>query len=239
MNKPVAIGAIMVGKAVPFGRPGAVSAIDKGPLDGPVELTTLGFIGDEQGDRRHHGGPDKAVHHYAFDHYDRWRRELHPVPEVLAAAGAFGENVSTLGMTEDDVCAGDIYRLGGATLQVSQARQPCWKLNHRFGVKDMARRVQASGRTGWYYRVLEPGLVNRGDALILLDRPFAGWTLSRILRALYVDMLDMETLAGIAAIEPLAPSWRTLATRRLETGRVEDWAKRLGEVAEPIDGAAR
>lgn len=229
MSARVAIAALLVGRAVPFGKPGAVSAIGKRPVAGPVALGTRGLAGDEQGDRRLHGGPDKAVHHYALDHYAAWRRELRPAPAVLAAAGAFGENLSTTGLTEAEVCVGDLYRAGTAMLQVSQGRQPCWKLNHRFGVADMARRVQTSGRTGWYYRVVEPGMVAEGDALALIDRPHPGWTLARILRALYVETLDRETLAGIAALDVLAPSWRALARRRLESGRVEDWTARLGE----------
>ncbi|HEV7368454.1 MOSC domain-containing protein [Arenibaculum sp.] len=234
MTAGVVIDAVLVGRAVPFGRAGAASAIAKAPAAGAVALSRTGLAGDEQGDRRHHGGPDKAVHHYPGEHYEAWRRELRPAPavlasEVLALEGAFGENLSTRGMTEDEVCVGDVYRAGTATLQVSQARQPCWKLNHRFGVADMARRVQSSGRTGWYYRVIEPGRLAAGDGMTLLDRPRPGWPLARVLRAFYVDMLDRHALAGIAALPELAPSWRDLARRRLESGRVENWGRRLGD----------
>lgn len=222
-----AVLAVLVGRAVPFGRPGVRSAIAKAPAEGPVRVTPSGLAGDEQGDLRHHGGPEKAVHHYPFDHYPAWRRELPGPPAILGAPGAFGENLSTSGLTEATVCVGDLWRAGTALLEVSQGRQPCWKLNRRFGVPDMARRVQASGRTGWYYRVREAGTVRAGDALRLLDRPHPGWPLARLIRILYVDRLDRAALAAVAGLEPLAASWRELAARRLERGTVEDWSARL------------
>ncbi|HYG87224.1 MAG TPA: MOSC domain-containing protein [Azospirillum sp.] len=228
MTAGVKIMAVLAGRAVPFGRPGAVSAIAKRPLDAPVMVTESGIVGDEQGEPRHHGGPDKALHHYAWEHYPAWIRMFDPVPEVLRVPGAFGENLSTIGVTEDEVCVGDRFAAGTCVLEVSQARQPCWKLNVRFGCSGMARRVQDSGRTGWYYRVIEPGCIAADDRLVLLDRPHPEWPLARILRALYVDVLDRRTLQGIAALEVLTPSWRQLAERRLQTGRVEDWSRRLG-----------
>ena len=146
---------------------------------------------------------------------------------VLAGPGAFGENVSTLGLTEATVAVGDIFRLGTALVQVSQGRQPCWKLSRRFGVADMARRVQDSGRTGWYSRVLQPGVAAPGDRITLIDRPAPDWSLRRLWRALYVDRLDRAELQGIAALDLLAEGWRRYALRRLESGRVEDWSARL------------
>ncbi|CAO3426363.1 MOSC domain-containing protein [Azospirillum endophyticum] len=229
MTTSTKLNAVLVGKAVPFGRPDGVSAIDKRRVDEAVAIGTLGIAGDEQGDRRNHGGPDKAVHHYPFDHYAAWRGDLPSPAPLLESAGAFGENLSTMGLTEEMVCIGDVFRVGTAILQVSQGRQPCWKLNHRFGVKDMARRVQSTGRTGWYYRVLEPGIAAAGDDIALIERPLPDWPLSRILRAFYHDTGDLPTLAGIAELEPLATGWRTLARRRVESGKVEDWTGRLGD----------
>ena len=158
----VTIAEVLVGRAEPFGPSSFSSAIRKRPVTESINLASVGFAGDEQADRRYHGGPDKAVHHYPFEHYAMWCRER-PVLALQLRVGAFGENLSTRGMSEENVCVGDIFRAGSALLQVSQARQPCWKLNVRFGLNDMARLVQASGRTGWYYRVLEEGRVGRGD----------------------------------------------------------------------------
>jgi len=221
------IEAVLVGRAVPFGPNGEPSAIDKRACSAPVQVGLLGLDGDEQGDRVHHGGPDKAVHHYACDHYAAWRSELPAAAARFEHAGAFGENLGTRGLTEQDVCVGDIYRLGTARVQVSQARQPCWRLNLRFGVPDMARRMQTSGRTGWYYRVLEPGTVEAGAALSLEARPHPEWPLARLLHFLYVERLDFAALERIEALSVLAEGWRRLAARRLQNRAVEDWSSRV------------
>lgn len=223
------IDAVLTGKAAPFTRAGSVSAIAKTPVLGPQRVTVLGIAGDEQGDPRVHGGPDKAIHHYPRDHYRPWQDDigLHP---LLEHAGAFGENITTTGMLEHTVCLGDRYRMGTALVEVSQSRQPCWKLSDRFAVPDMARRVQDSGRTGWYYRVIEEGHVQPGDTLVLADRPHAAWPLSRLIDLLYQRAIDPGVLQEVLEL-PLVPSWRLLFQRRLERGAVEDWGKRLTGVA--------
>ena len=219
----VRLDHLLIGGLAPLGA--VQSGIDKRPVDGPVLLGPTGFQGDAQGDPRRHGGPDKAVHHYPAEHYEAWRADLGALP--VPQPGGFGENLSTRGMTEADVALGDRFRLGGAEIEVSQGRQPCWKLNLRFTVPDMARRVQQSGRTGWYYRVLRPGLVAPGDRLERTARPCAEWTLSRLWRVLYVDMLDRQELAAMADLPLLPESWRAYARNRLASGRVEDWRPRL------------
>ncbi|MCZ0961774.1 MOSC domain-containing protein [Paracoccus benzoatiresistens] len=217
---------LLTGPVAPLAGTQSKSAIAKAPVAGPQSLGAEGFEHDAQADRRVHGGPEKAVHHYPFDHYAAWRADLGALP-LLDAPGAFGENISTLGPTEASVAVGDIFRVGGALVQVSQGRQPCWKLNHRFGVPDMARRVQDTGRTGWYYRVLQPGTVSPGDELQLIDRLAPDWTLGRLWRAMYVDRLNRAELEAIAALDVLAEGWRRHAQRRLDSGRVEDWRPRL------------
>lgn len=219
---------VLAGAVAPLGADGRVSGIDKKPCPGPWRIGATGLAGDAQADLTHHGGPEKALHHYPLDHYAAWRAEI-GAAAALDAPGAFGENLSTQGWTEDTVCVGDIVRFGAALLQVSQGRQPCWKLNRRFGVADMALRVQKSGRTGWYYRVLEEGAAAPGDALALVDRPCPDWKLSRVTRLLYRDTGDRAGLAAMAALEPLAEGWRRLARRRLESGSVESWDARLYE----------
>src|SRR5690606_26325916 len=174
-----------------------------------------------QGDLRVHGGPDKAVHHYAHAHYPLWRAELGALP-VLAAPGAFGENLASSGLTEQHLCLGDQVRVGSVLLEVSQSRQPCWKLNDHFAVPDMARRVQQTGRTGWYYRVLQAGTLQAGDAITLVARPWPQWPLARVIDVLYHQPFDAAVLQALAAL-PLTPSWRRLVEGRLARGHVEDW----------------
>jgi len=221
------IRAVQVGAIRPLGERGVPSAIHKTPVAGPVEVGLMGLAGDAQGDTVHHGGPEKAVHLYPLAHYAAWARDL-PEHAARFTPGTFGENIVLDGASEADVCIGDVFRLGGARVQITQARQPCWKLNLRFDLRDMARRVQDSGRTGWYVRVLAPGAVAAGDAMALDDRPNSDWSLTRVQRLLYRDALDVRALAELAGLEELSASWRALVRRRLETRRVEDWAGRLG-----------
>lgn len=217
---------VRTGRARPFGPRGQPSAIDKQPVSGPVAVAAPGLDGDEQGDRQRHGGPDKAVHCYPVAHYPLWTAAL-PAGTPNLRPGGFGENLVVEGIDEAGLCLGDLWRVGTALMQVSQSRQPCWKLNLRFARPDMARRVQDSGRTGWYFRVLEPGVVAAGDSAALVARPQAGWPLSRVWRLLYRDMLDRAALADLAALPGLPESWQRLARARLESRRVEDWAPRL------------
>ncbi|MFC5473620.1 MOSC domain-containing protein [Paraherbaspirillum soli] len=227
-NNAVSIVTLLTGKAVPLNDSGAISGIDKHPCQAAQIVGHTGLQGDEQGDLVRHGGPEKAVHHYPYEHYASWIDVCGEIP-VLSRPGAFGENISTVGMTEHNCCVGDIYRVGTALLQISQARQPCWKLNHRFGRNDMAALVQKTRLTGWYYRVLETGLIAAGDCFLLEDRPCPNWTLIKLLETLYGDATRMHkpSLVGIANLAPLSFSWRQLAQKRLERGAVEDWSPRL------------
>lgn len=218
---------LLIGQTRPFGPNGEPSAIDKRPVDRPLWLGQTGFASDQQGDPRHHGGLEKAVHHYPAEHYAAWRRELPKKAHAALQPGGFGENLSTTGLTEANLCIGDRWRLGEALLEVSQPRKPCWKLNQRFGLPDMARRVQASGRVGWYYRVLQPGAVAPGALLELLERPHPDWPLARLLDTLYGAAPDRETLAAMAALEVLAVAWRQPARHRLEDDRLENSGQRL------------
>ena len=218
--------SLRIGDVAPLGLRAAPSGIAKSPVTRPLALSLTDLAGDRQGDPVRHGGPEKAVHHYPFDHYAGWTGDLGPHP-LLQGPGAFGENLSTSGLTEETVAVGDVFRLGTALIEVSQGRQPCWKLNERFGRADMARLVQSSGRTGWYYRVLEPGIVAPEDSLTLQERRAPEWTLARLWRTFYIDPLNRAELAGIAALDRLAEGWRSNAARRLESNRVEDWTRRL------------
>ncbi|MEB3842134.1 MOSC domain-containing protein [Pseudomonas guariconensis] len=216
---------LLTGLAQPFTRPGSRSAIAKHPRQGPLAVGRLGLEGDEQGDLRVHGGVEKAIHHYPREHYAAWTAELGEHP-LLAEPGAFGENFSTTGWRESDVCLGDRIRVGSALLEVSQGRMPCWKLNDRFDVAQMALRVQQSGRTGWYYRVLEEGVVQAGERLELVERPHGEWSVARLSAVLFDKHLEPELLRECLAL-PLVPSWRKTLQRRLEHRQVEDWAPRL------------
>jgi MOSC domain-containing protein YiiM len=222
----VHVDTLLTGALAPLGPRNVPSGIIKTPVDGPTFLGGEGLVTDRQGDLKNHGGLDKAVHHYSIDHYATWSREI-GFRDVLNRAGAFGENFSSSGLDEREIAIGDVFSVGGTIVEVSQGRLPCWKLNQRFDVPDMALRVQESGRTGWYYRVLQPGKIAPGDELVPLDRPTPEWTIDRLHRLFYIDSFSPDDLAAVTALTHLAEGWRKCAQRRLETGRVEDWSPRL------------
>jgi MOSC domain-containing protein YiiM len=227
----VLIQSLFVGPARPLARKGradVASGIVKTPQSGKVWLRFGGLEGDEQGDRMFHGGPEKAVHHYAAEHYAQWRLR-YPDSPVAMVSGAFGENISTVGMTERTVHIGDVYRVGSALLQVSQGRQPCWKLNRLLQRGDAARNMQDSGATGWYYRVLHEGWIGSGDALELVERPQPEWPMARLISALFSSTVLLDEWRQASQIEQLTSNWRATFDRRVQSGLVEDWTRRLCE----------
>lgn len=227
----IVIDALFVGKARPLTRDGHAdvpSGIVKAPQNGKVWLSLNGLQGDEQGDRSYHGGPEKALHHYAAEHYAYWQSQYADSPAAMVA-GAFGENISTSGMTERSVYVGDVYRIGSALVQVSQGRQPCWKLNRLLCRDGVALAMQVSGATGWYYRVLQEGWIERGDKLELLERPQPGWPMARLISALFSPAAQADEWRQAAAIGQLSLNWRTTFSRRIQSGQIEDWSRRLSE----------
>jgi MOSC domain-containing protein YiiM len=214
---------VLRGPVRPLGH--TTSGIDKHPTQEPVKVDILGLAGDAQADLRNHGGEFKAVHCYAWSHYPAWREELPPNP-LLDAPGAFGENLSLNGLDETTVCIGDRWRVGSVVFAVSQGRQPCFKLNLRFGVPDMAIRVQRSLRTGWYLRVVKPGTLTTGDAIELLERPHPDYSIASLLALIRDRETDVKRLEDVLKL-PLPPSWQRLFGKRLLSGQAEDWVGRL------------
>lgn len=210
----VSIRTLLSGRVQPFAR-GEGSAISKAPLTGKVCITRSGVVGDEQADTVHHGGPDKALHHYPFDHYERWRRDA--VHADLRDAGTFGENVSTLGLTEDDVCIGDRFRFGTVLVEVSQARKPCWKQGDRLDWTQLPSLMVREGRSGWYYRVIEEGDAEAGDAFALVDRPLPDWTVRRVFDLIVAgkNKNDKAAFRALAEMDVLFDGWRKIAAERL------------------------
>lgn len=210
------IDALLTGKARRFGAKGEPSAIDKRALEGRRAVGALGIAGDEQADLSVHGGPDKAIHHYPRDHYGWWAETIGD-HALLQDAGAFGENISTSGLTESAACIGDRYRLGSALVEISQGRQPCWKLGHRFGIATLPATVVTSRRGGWYYRVIEDGAVGAGDALELMERPLPDWSVERVFHLLIggAGKREPAALRALAAMDLLAANWRARAEKLL------------------------
>jgi len=223
------ISAMNVGEIVAIGPQQASTGLFKRGTAGPWLIKSDGLVGDHQGDRKNHGGPEKAIHQYPADSYVAWQAEYPSMQPILKNSPAFGENLCLPLMTESNVCVGDMFQLGNVMLQISQGRQPCWKLNLKFERPDMAWLMQKTGRTGWYYRVIKSGAVEAGTAIELVERPHPDWTIARLNTIIASRSLARDELNDMAALCHLSESWRNLARRRLETLQVENWTKRLGQ----------
>jgi MOSC domain-containing protein YiiM len=181
-----------------------LTGICKKPAVGPRRLARQGFEGDGVGDLKHHGGFDKAVCVYAIEHYPYWEKVL----GVTMPHSAFGENLSVTGMREDDVCIGDIYRIGTAEIQVSQPRQPCRTLAARYGRDDLVKLVVDSGRTGWYFKVVSEGFIRTGDAVSLIEREAHGVSVAFANQIYHHDRKDREGIEKVLRVPALSTSWR-------------------------------
>jgi MOSC domain-containing protein YiiM len=180
------------------------TAFFKEPVAGPVELRLANLSGDRQADLSVHGGPDMAVLCYALDHYPAWRREL----GLPAGPGGFGENFTISGQEERSVCIGDVYEVGEALVQVSQPRGPCWKISERWERPELVRRVEESGRHGWYLRVLREGVVEAGLDLRLVERPHPEWTVRRAADVYRARKRDPAAAAELLRCQALAAGSR-------------------------------
>jgi MOSC domain-containing protein YiiM len=182
------------------------TAFWKAPVDGPVWLGKTNLVGDGQAAFGIHGGPDKAVLGYAASHYPMWRAELE-WPDL--AFGAFAENFTLDGLSEQTVCLGDVYAVGGeAVVQVSQPRSPCWKIARRWRRPDLTERVEATGRTGWYHRVLHEGAVEAGQPVMLLERPFPQWSIARVANTARDRKAQPAAAAELREVRALSATWR-------------------------------
>jgi MOSC domain-containing protein YiiM len=216
------VAALLIGGPVPFRSDGATSSIgSRVEAFGPVRLTAMGFAGDKVGDPSVHGGTDKAVHFYPVEHYAAWAEDFRKNHNVqhphLQRLGGFGENIAASGMTEDRVCIGDRFRIGKALVEISQGRQPCWKIDHHFGVKGMTAGVIRTGRSGYYFRVIEAGDVAAGDAIEQTERSKHGWTVERTFQLLIGGLNKAPdadaALRELAELETLAANWRARAAQ--------------------------
>ncbi|THF79501.1 MOSC domain-containing protein [Cohnella fermenti] len=188
----------------------ARSGIWKAPAGEVLALAPEGFEGDEQADLVNHGGPDKAVCVYSLIHYPHWESVLGRRLPI----GAFGENFTVAGLSEDDVHIGDVYRIGDAVVQVSQPRQPCWKLAMKWGMDELPALVTERGATGFYFRVIEPGVVRTGE-FELVERHPAGISVTEANRIMHKDRADKSGIRKMLGLGALSDSWRGTFAKRL------------------------
>ncbi|QJT83418.1 6-hydroxyaminopurine reductase [Kosakonia sp. MUSA4] len=201
------------------------SAIAKLQVEGELILTELGIAGDEQAEKSYHGGTDRALCHYPREHYAHWA-QMFPEQAALFCAPAFGENLSTEGLTEQNVFIGDIFRWGDTLIQVTQPRSPCFKLNFHFGISDISAQMQASGRVGWLYRVVAAGKVSAEAPLELLSR-VSDVSVYDAAAIAWFQPFDDEQYHRLLSAAGLSASWtRTMQNRRTH-GKIEDQSRRL------------
>lgn len=203
-------------RAVEWGGDVLRTSIFKEPVAGPVTVRRLNLDGDEQSDLSVHGGPNKAVYAYHAEHYAFWRDEL---PNAELGWGSFGENLTIAELPrEDDVCIGDRLRAGSALFAVTQPRLPCFKLSVRFACADMVKRFLASGLTGFYFSVVEEGVVAAGDEVEFMSRDPGRVSVADITRLYAHDRGDLETMRRAAALEALPEDWRRWFAERVAAG---------------------
>ncbi len=181
------------------------SAFVKSPVNGAVKVGLEGIEGDQQHDRRHHGGLDMAVLAYADAHYDDWRDEL-DLAEM--GPGGFGENLTVEGFDETTVCIGDVWAAGEVRFQVASPRGPCMNIGRRWDRQDLLERVMKNGRGGWYLRVLQPGSLAVRQPVRRIERPNPEWTVEQVFRVRYAAERDAKAIAKLVKVKELAAAWR-------------------------------
>ena len=205
--------------AVSVGTPKEVSYVDrkgralttttgifKTPVDHRVALRRTNLDGDGQADLEAHGGLDKAVYVYTRENYDFWASELGR--DDFTHAGQFGENFTVEGMSDEDVCIGDIFQIGGALVEVTQPRVPCFKLGILMGIDNFQKLFAAACLTGFYLRVLEEGEVGAGDVIERAGGGAVRMSVRDMMHLLYFEPDNIEGAKKALEIEALSPGWR-------------------------------
>jgi MOSC domain-containing protein YiiM len=212
MNQFPLLHALFVGQPKPITdeRGTWISSICRDRVDGPVSLRPEGLVGDRVA-QPYHGGPDGAICVHLLDHYRFWEREY----SLGLPPGYVGENFAVDNLTEDQVCAGDIVRLGSALVQVSGPRVPCANQARRVGRSDWVKLTIRENRTGFYMRVLEPGIVQAGDAWQMQERPNPDGSIPAINQCMYLS-LDPAYARRTLEMPGLADWWKEQMAERLE-----------------------
>jgi MOSC domain-containing protein YiiM len=206
--------AVHIGTVQLLDGEGRRTAYRKRAVTGPVAVDALGLAGDQQGNRRVHGGREKAVYGYPLSGHDGWRAEF-PLLADRFGPGAMGENLVIDGQDETTIHIGDIIRCGTALLQVAQIREPCSTFAAAFGTTRVVRAMVRSGRCGWYYRVLEPGVIEAGARHDVIERLNPGWPISRMAAFARQNAESPAALAELAALPGLTTAWQIKAAKAI------------------------
>lgn len=206
--------SIFVGNIRALPKSGRPSGIYKLPVSKAIEINFEGFVGDHQADLKVHGGPDKAIHLYPTGHYEKLAIQFPDASSELIP-GSIGENLATNELDEKEVRIGDIWKLGSAKLQVCQPRNPCWKIDEKFSSDGMAIYIAENQLNGWYWRVIEPGRVELGDSLDLLEKSSFSQTLYESIMLWQEHRPNLERLRALAEAPGIAKAWKDKIIQRL------------------------
>ena len=207
--------SLFIGSITALPENGRPTGIFKNPVTTSVYLTSTGFTGDEQADRSVHGGPEKAVHLYPAAHYARLGRAF---PEIAGqfVPGSLGENISSPDLDESQVRIGDVFQLGEARIQVCQPRNPCWKIDARFGEAGIAVFIAEQRLTGWYFRVLQQGNVSPDDTLELAVPAAGAPSLASAMDIWHAHRPTAQALRELAALPGIASNWQRKIIQRAD-----------------------
>jgi len=206
--------SILVGQVQALPVSGRPTAMYKQLVQAPVALGVNGFDGDDQADKRVHGGPDKAVHLYPTRHYTQLAAQF-PDAASLMVLGSMGENIATPNLDEHDVHLGDVWQLGTALIQACQPRNPCWKIDERFGADGMALFIDQHLLTGWYWRVLQTGIVNPTDTLVLHEAASDAPTLHQAMTLWREHRPSLDELSVLSETPGIAKVWQDKIKQRV------------------------
>jgi MOSC domain-containing protein YiiM len=188
-----------------------ISAIGKTSTE-TLQLLKSGFVGDDVANHEFHGGFDRAVCLYPFEHYVNWENEF----QTKLKLPAFGENMTVAGMLEDQVCIGDVYQAGDAVLQITQGRIPCSTISNYNGVDKFLMRIVATNKTGYFFRVLEEGAISMESTIKLIEKHPMGVTVFSANQVMFHDQKNKKAIGKILQVKELAEVWREKFTRMLQ-----------------------
>ncbi len=200
------------------------TGFDKQPVSS-VNVNLFGIIGDHQV-HSSHGGEDRALLQFDSRHYAELGKTF-PNSRNYLVNGGFGENLVVAGMNEHNMCIGDKVAIGNMLLELSQPRPPCFKLNHRFNEPTMALYTQNNAKTGWFYRVLNEGIILAGDPIRVIERPHPEWPVARVQHYLYHETDNKAATTTLSEMNALGKEIRDTFRHRLESNKTEDWNGRL------------
>lgn len=186
------------------------SGIFKEQVSGSVRISSSGLEGDSCADTEEHGGIDKAINVYPRGHFEFWKEKL----GMEVEPGGFGENFTISSLTEEDVCIGDHFQIGEVRFEVSQPRQPCYKLAWKWEIKTLALEVEQTGFSGWYFRVLNEGIILAPEEIRLIERPFPEWTIAEANRVMFHRKDDLAASRALGSCSALSQSWKTVLLKR-------------------------